>query len=178
MTDFEKKLQAVNCAVHEAAHVCAACSRNLPTWAEIGVVVLTELGQTGARTFHFGGSAADDLFIVYCGIEVTKCFDLGEAGILSDVADIERIAASEPDPELAKRYARLAAQEFVHSNRDVILKMAYALYRSRTLDEDATQQIYEDTFNAAIPQDFLDTVDLIPTYDWRLVPVEAEPELS
>jgi mono/diheme cytochrome c family protein len=71
----------------EDGHVCAACHRRLPVYAELGVRI-TDVGRAGATTWHYGGSPEDDLFIINAGIETTKLFGLWEAMTLKDVHDI------------------------------------------------------------------------------------------
>jgi hypothetical protein len=164
----KKLLQSVCFAVHEAGHVVAACSRNLPVSAEIGISVETALGRVGAMTWHFGGTSDDDLFILYAGIETSRRFGLSELGLLKDLADIEEIAAELADPESAKKRAQSDAEAFVGGSTDIILKMGYALFQNGALDEAMTQKIYQGAI-VTVSQDFLDTLEEISSFVWRLV---------
>src|SRR6202521_1573693 len=168
MTEKEHLMRA-NFATHEAGHICAACSRNIPVEAEIREAV-EQIGSTGARTWHYGGTNEDDLFIIYAGVATTKHFklhgvndDTDNPGTLKDVRDIEEIAADLFDPESAKQHARNEAETFVNGNQDIILKMAYALFSSANgeLDEETTRKIYDGTISVPLPQDFLDALDQV-----------------
>ena len=173
MTNTEKEnLKRVNFAVHEAGHICAACSRNLPVHAEIGVVI-TNMGRLGAQTWHCGGTCEDDLFILYAGIKTTERFSLGESGTLKDVRDIEEIAAELPNPESTKQFARSDADIFVSHSTDIILKMAYMLYQNGTLDHQMTRKIYDGEIGVIVSLEFLDTLEVISKLLWQLV--KSEP---
>ena len=161
-------LRDINYAVHESGHICAAASRNLPVSAEIGVVV-TEIGRAGAMTWHRGGTADDDLFILACGIVTSRRFGLGEAGLLRDVRRIDVIAAALSDPESAKQRASEEAELFIKDN-NMILKMGYALDQNKELDEETTRQIYNGQIDVEVPPEFNAALDKVSKWIWRRVP--------
>jgi hypothetical protein len=165
-------LRDVNYAVHESGHVCAAASRNLPVSAEIGVVV-TEIGRAGAMTWHRGGTADDDLFILACGIATSRQFGLGEAGLLRDIRRIDVIAAALSDPESAKQRASEEAELFVKDN-NMIIKMAYALDQNKKLNEKTTQQIYTGEIDVEVPPEFHAALDLVSKWIWTRVASSEE----
>jgi|SRR5580704_6916759 hypothetical protein len=164
----KKLLQKVCFAVHESGHICAACSRDLPVSAEIGIDVVTSIGRVGGMTWHFGGTSDDDLLILYAGIETSRRFGLSELGLLKDLADIEEIAATLSDTESAKERAQREAEILIGKNEAVLLKMGYALFQNGALDEAMTQKIYQGAI-VTVAQEFLDTLDQISTFVWRLV---------
>jgi hypothetical protein len=154
-----------NYAVHEAGHVVAACQRELPVYAELGVR-MTDLGSTGATTWHWGGTPEDDLFILYAGIETSKLFGLGEAGLLKDIRDVGLIEASGS----VKQDQQIKAERFVRENKPMILKMAYTLWQLGELPDDGTliYLIFNGAIDIAVPRDFLATVESMPKYKWTL----------
>ncbi len=164
-------LTKVNYAVHEACHIVAACWHNLAVDAEIGIDLVTEQGHSSAMTWHVEGSPKENLFVSFAGIEGSRFFHLGEAGLLKDLNDVREISARDS----VKRRAQTNAKVFVARHKDLILRMAFALHHIGFLTEKQTHSIYSGDYVIAVPQDFLDLVAEAGSRDWILSPIPPSP---
>jgi len=161
-------LQDANTALHESGHLAAAISLGIPAIARIGYD-----GQSSGRTNYdpIGVSLENDLLITFAGIVCTERFCLRKAGLVLDLADIDKALLPLPATEAAaiKAKARLNAEIFVEQHLPCILRLAFALIKWRALDEPTAKKVFagEIAFKDSNASDeFYEALQLLPRAVW------------
>jgi hypothetical protein len=170
MTDTLTKAQCAyltdtNSALHEAGHLAAAISCGIPAIARIGYD-----GYSSGRTNYdpIGVSLENDLLITFAGIVVVEKFQLRKAGLVLDLADIDKALLPLPATEAAalKAKARLDAEKFVEQHLGCILRLALALIEKRSLDEQSAKEVFEGRVKMNFCEEFYEAIQLLPRAVW------------
>jgi len=158
-------MQDVNTALHEAGHLAAAISLGIPAIARIGY----DGTSSGRMNYDSTGvSLESNLLITFAGIVVVEKFHLREAGLVLDLADIDKALLSLPVAEAVaiKAKARLDGEEFVEQHLPGILRLALALIERRHLDEDTARKVFEGRIKMNVPEEFCEALKLLPRAVW------------
>jgi hypothetical protein len=161
-------LTNTNSALHEAGHLAAAISLGIPAIARIGY----DGFSSGRMNYDpVGVSLENDLLITFAGVVVTEKFQLRKAGLVLDLADIDKALLPLPATEAAaiKAKARLDAENFVEQHLGGILRLAFALVKWRALDEPTAKKVFAGkiTFEASNASDeFYEALQLLPRAVW------------
>jgi hypothetical protein len=161
-------LEDVNTSLHESGHLAAAVSLGIPAIAKIGWD-----GFSSGRTDYdpTGVSLEDSLLIAFAGIVVVEKFQLRQAGLMLDLKGIEDALAglSATEASAVKAKARNDAEEFVEQHLPGLIRLAFALRKWRSLDENTAQKVFagEITFKASNASDeFYEALQLLPRAVW------------
>jgi hypothetical protein len=115
-----------------------------------------------------GVSLENDLLITFAGVVVTEKFQLRKAGLVLDLADIDKALLPLPATEAAaiKAKARLDAEKFVEQQLGCILRLALALIEKRHLDEPTAKQVFLGQTLMKVPDEFCEAIQLLPRAVW------------
>jgi hypothetical protein len=158
-------LQDANSALHEAGHLAAAISLGIPAIARIGYD-----GYSSGRTNYdpTGVSLENGLLIAFAGIVVTERFHLRKAGLVLDLADIDKplLPLSATEAAAIKAKARLDAEDFVEQHLGCIFRLALALIEKRSLDEQSAKEVFEGRVKMNFCEEFYEALQLLPRAVW------------
>jgi hypothetical protein len=158
-------LTDANSALHEAGHLAAALSLGIPSIAKIG----WDGFSSGRMNYDpTNVSLENELLITFAGIVCVEKFQLRKAGLVLDLADIDRALLPLPATEAAaiKAKARLDAEKFVEQHLGCIFRLALALIEKRHLDEDTARKVFIGEIKVEASDEFCEALHLLPRARW------------
>jgi hypothetical protein len=158
-------LADVNTALHEAGHLAGALFCGVPAEARIGFDG-TSSGRTNLDLR--GASLEANLFITYAGIVVVEKFHLRRAGLVFDLADIDKALLTLPAAEavILRDKVRHDVETFVQDHELWIFKLAVALIERRYLDEETAKKVFAGQMFVAVLEGFRDALAFMPRAVW------------